>query len=171
MPVLEADGLLKSRQFSSSSAPVDSRDRLRATVKRGTTVLDASSQDILQGKVPGLVSNILFERYNVGDEVELSPPRGVFLFDAEAVDSRAAVVLLSLGVGATPVVGILDSILKSGHPNRRVSYIHGARHAGAVCFGQHIRSVAKERENLTSVLFLSRSMGSVVFQIGLSVVQ
>lgn len=154
VPVPEADGLLQSRQFSISSAPVESREQLRVTVKRGSTVLDASAQDVVQGKVPGLVSNILFERYNVGDEVELSPPRGVFSFDPEAVDPSVPVVLLSLGVGATPVVAILDSILKSGHPARRVSYIHGARHAGAVCFGEYVRSVAKDCDNVSSVLFL-----------------
>ncbi|EFY84216.1 hypothetical protein J3459_018659 [Metarhizium acridum] len=154
VPVPEADGLLQSRQFSISSAPIDSQDQLRVTVKRGSTVLNASTRDVSEGKVPGLISNILFERYSVGDEVELSPPRGVFSFDAEAADPDVPVVLLSLGVGATPVVGILDSILKSGSPTRRVSYIHGARHSGAVCFGQHIRSVSKDHENVTSALFI-----------------
>ncbi|KHN95255.1 flavohemoglobin [Metarhizium album ARSEF 1941] len=157
IPVPEAEGLLQSRQFSISSAPIDSRRLLRVTVKRGSTVLNASSQDVSEGKVPGLISNTLFERYNVGDEVELSPPRGVFSFDAEAADPDVPVVLLSLGVGATPVVAILDSIVKSSYPSRPVSYIHGARHSGAVCFGKHIRSISKDHGGVTSVLFIKNT--------------
>lgn len=154
IPVPGVDGLLQSRQFSISSAPVDSHDQLRITVKRGSTIGNASTEDIATGKVPGLISNILYDKYQVDDTVELSPPRGLFFFDNDATSAETPVVLLSLGVGATPVVAILDSILKSDNPPRAVSYIHGARHAGAVCFGKHIRSIAKDHPTVTSILFI-----------------
>ncbi|TWU70944.1 hypothetical protein ED733_002306 [Metarhizium rileyi] len=154
VPVPEADGLLQSRQFSISSAPIDSHHQLRITVKRGSTILNASTEHVSQGKVPGLISNILYERYNVGDDVELSPPHGIFSFDAEAAEPDVPVVLLSIGVGATPLVAILDSILKSSNPSRPVSYIHGARHYGAVCFREHIRTVSKDHNSVNAVLFL-----------------
>jgi nitric oxide dioxygenase len=154
IPVPEVNGLLQSRQFSISLAPIDSTDQLRITVKRGSTIVSPSAEAIAEGKVPGLISNILHDKYNVSDEVELSPPHGLFFFDESTTDPNIPVVLLSIGVGATAVVPILDSILKSSNPSRPVSYIHGARHGRAVCFGQHIQSVSQQHSNVTSVLFL-----------------
>lgn len=154
VPVPDTDGLLQSRQFSISSAPIDSREQLRVTVKRGSTVANPTKEEIGDGKVPGLISNILHDQYNAGNEVELSPPRGIFLWDNETSASDTPLVLLSLGVGATPVRAILDSVLQSSNPLRPVTYIHGARHAGAVCFGEHVRSIARDHSNVTSVLFV-----------------
>ncbi|KAJ6438109.1 flavohemoglobin [Purpureocillium lavendulum] len=160
VPVPELDGLLQSRQFSISSAPGDGLADLRVSVKRETLPPGATVQDMAEGRVPGLVSNMLHDKYPVGSEVEVSPPHGEFFFDAEAIKPQAPVVLLSLGVGATPLVSILETMLRdqdkkeSSAPARAISYIHGARHSGAVLFRDEIKEAASKHDNVRRVIFL-----------------
>ncbi|ODA76445.1 hypothetical protein RJ55_07714 [Drechmeria coniospora] len=151
VPIPELDGLLQSRQFSLSTAPVDGMRQFRISVKREATIPGATRDELAEGRVPGLISNMLHDRYDVGDEVQLSAPCGEFFLDAPKPDTP--VVLLSLGVGATPVLSILDSILLEEKATRPVSYIHGAARSDSVCFGDHIRSAAARHANLKPVLF------------------
>ncbi|KND89230.1 Flavohemoprotein [Tolypocladium ophioglossoides CBS 100239] len=127
----------------------------RISVKREETVDNASTEDLAAGKVPGLISNMLHRKYNVGDEVELSPPRGEFFFNAATASPSTPIVLLSAGVGATPLVSIVDSILQSPDPSRPLSWVHAAHHSGTVCFWKHIREAAAQHANLKPVLFVS----------------
>lgn len=156
VPLPELDGLLQSRQFSISTAPVDGMRQYRISVKREETIDNASVEDLAAGKVPGLISNMLHSKYNVGDEVELSPPRGEFFFDASTASPGSPLVLLSAGVGATPLVSILDSILQSPDASRPISWVHSARHSRAVCFRKHIREAAARHPNVKPVLFVKK---------------
>ncbi|KAG5917920.1 hypothetical protein E4U42_007074, partial [Claviceps africana] len=108
----ELGGLLQSRQYSLSTAPDRSNTmrQYRVSVKRETRdAAHHSTEDMAKGKVAGVVSNRLY-RYEVGDEVQVSPPRGDFFFDPATAAPDTPVVLLSIGVGATPLVSILDAI-------------------------------------------------------------
>ncbi|POR32417.1 Flavohemoprotein [Tolypocladium paradoxum] len=156
VPLPELDGLLQSRQFSISTAPVGGMRQYRISVKREETMDNASTEDLAEGKVPGLISNLLHNKYHVGDEVELSPPCGEFFFDAAAASPSSPVVLLSAGVGATPLVSILDSLLGSPNASRPISWVHTARHSGAVCFRKHMREAAAQHSNVKSVLFVKK---------------
>ncbi|KAG8415861.1 hypothetical protein J3459_014021 [Metarhizium acridum] len=111
-------------------------------------------EDLAEGRVSGIVCNRLHDQYKVGDVVNISPPRGEFFFDDAAVPPTAPVVLLSAGVGATPLVSILDSILKSPNATRPVTWAHAARHADSVCFGKHIRDIVASTSNVRSALFV-----------------
>jgi nitric oxide dioxygenase len=57
---------------------------------------------------PGYVSNVLHAEEHVGDIVQLSRPLGVFFLDPDRV-SQAPVVLLSVGVGLTPLLSMLNT--------------------------------------------------------------
>jgi len=158
VPVPELDGVLQSRQFSISSVPAEGLPELRVSVKRERLPDGATAQDMAEGRVPGLVSNKLHDQYPEGSEVEVSPPHGEFYYDAAEVKPDAPVVLLSVGVGATPVVSILETMLRAGE-RRPISYIHGARHAGAVLFGDEVREATAKHDNVRRVVFVKTVAG------------
>ncbi|RDA88421.1 hypothetical protein CP532_5648 [Ophiocordyceps camponoti-leonardi (nom. inval.)] len=140
----ELHGFFQSRQFSLSSAPREGMDLYRVSVKR---------EDDSTTAVAGLVSNKLHDDFDEGDELELSAPRGEFFLDEKHEDS--AVVLLSLGVGATPLMSILQSIV-DGPTKRSVSWVHGARHCEAVCFGDDVRAIAVRHANVRPLIFVKK---------------
>ncbi|GFN32818.1 NO-inducible flavohemoprotein [Paenibacillus xylaniclasticus] len=75
----------------------------------------------------GLVSNYLHRQVQEGDVLELSAPAGEFVLDRE--DGRS-VVLLSGGVGLTPMTSMLHTLASDAasgrHPKRAVVYLHAA---------------------------------------------
>ncbi|KAH7015563.1 globin-like protein [Ilyonectria destructans] len=157
LPVPELDGLLQSRQFSLSEAPQDGANHYRVSVKLEDTIENAPAEDIASGKVYGLISNMLYKRYNVGDIVELSPPAGEFFVDpANTEAATKPLVLLSAGVGATPLVSIQDAVLKSATGSRPITWIHGAQHSGSSCFAPHVRETAAQHSNVRAKIFLSQ---------------
>ncbi|KHN99850.1 flavohemoglobin [Metarhizium album ARSEF 1941] len=153
IPLPELGGLLQNRQFSLSVAPEDKMKQYRVSVKK-EAVEPYTRRDLSEGKVSGIVCNRLHDRYDVGDVVNVSPPRGEFFFDDAAVAPAAPVVLLSAGVGATPLVSILDWVLKSPNASRRVTWAHAARNSHSVCFSKHIRDVCESNRNVKSALFV-----------------
>lgn len=158
VPVPGLDGLLQSRQFSLSEAQTPDRKYYRVSVKREFTTPDASIEDIATGKITGLVSNLLHDKYQVGDVVELSRPQGDFSVDVtDASKADVPMVLLSAGVGVTPLRSILDTVLESNESvmkNRPISWIQASRDKANFCFGAHIRDVAKAHENVKTNIFL-----------------
>ena len=70
----------------------------------------------------GVGSAYLFDRSRVGDVLEVSAPRGAFTLR----DGERPVVLLSAGVGATPVMAMLHA-LASERSRRDVWWLFGAR--------------------------------------------
>jgi ferredoxin-NADP reductase/MOSC domain-containing protein YiiM/ferredoxin len=70
----------------------------------------------------GAAGTYLRERVRVGDALEVSSPRGSFVLES----GDRPVVLLSAGIGATPVLAMLQA-LAAEHSSRPVLWLHGAR--------------------------------------------
>ncbi|MGW5061192.1 MOSC domain-containing protein [Streptomyces sp. NPDC004096] len=70
----------------------------------------------------GLVSGYLHTRVHPGDLVDIAGPRGTFVLEA----GTRPVVLVSAGIGATPVLAMLHRLAATGDP-RPVWWIHVAR--------------------------------------------
>jgi ferredoxin-NADP reductase len=70
----------------------------------------------------GVAGNWLREHVRVGDTLEASSPRGSFVLQ----DGERPVVLLSAGIGATPVLAMLHS-LAAARSTRQVLWLHAAR--------------------------------------------
>lgn len=70
----------------------------------------------------GLVSNYLHTQLHVGAVLDAAAPRGAFVLD----DSDSPVLLISAGVGVTPVLAMLHQ-LAAQHSQREVWWIHGSR--------------------------------------------
>ena len=85
----------------------------------------------------------------VGTELEALAPRGKFGFD---MASKRPVVLVSAGVGITPMVAMLNTILvndgRTRYPNK-VFFVHGARNGQEHAFGSHVRALAANHSNLS----------------------
>lgn len=89
-----------------------------------------------QQGVPGKVSNYLHDSVNVGDEVKLYPPAGDFFF----VDRQSPTVLISAGVGITPMQGMLETLAEEKH-NQPVHFLHA-------CEGSEQHSFAHRTQQL-----------------------
>ncbi|KAK0385572.1 hypothetical protein NLU13_6750 [Sarocladium strictum] len=145
---IEELGCMQPRQYSLSEDPAKTGGKYyRIGVKK--------EQGSAAG-IPGLISNRLHEKFNVGDEVEITHPCGLFHLDDQA-PKDSPLVLISAGVGITPMVSILNHVTNAGS-TRPISWIHGARHAETQAFASHVKSVVAKHPNVTSTVFRSHSV-------------
>ena len=93
----------------------------------------------------GVAGTYLHDRVHVGDVLDVSTPRGSFVLE----QSERPVVLLSAGIGATPVLAMLYA-LESAHSTRPVLWLHAARD------GEH-HPFAAEAHRLVQALANGRS--------------
>ncbi|WP_055554987.1 globin domain-containing protein [Streptomyces sp. NBRC 110028] len=105
------DGVHQLRQYSLSGAPCQKMRRI--TVKRVASVAEAPE---------GEVSHHLHRTVQAGDELTLSAPFGDVVLD----DSDAPLVLVSAGIGCTPMAGMLEHLAATGS-TRRVWVLHADR--------------------------------------------
>ena len=107
------------RNYSLSDVP--SSDHYRVSVKH---------------EVNGLASTYLHSRVRQDDVLEVSAPRGSFTLRPD----NSPVVLLSAGVGATPVLAMLHALAAESLP-REVWWIYGARDGGEHPFKEEVRAL------------------------------
>jgi ferredoxin-NADP reductase/MOSC domain-containing protein YiiM/ferredoxin len=81
----------------------------------------------------GMGSSFLHEHIRVGDTIEAAAPRGAFTLR----DGERPVVLVSGGVGATPVLAMLHT-LADAQTAREVWWVHGARDGREHAFGPEV---------------------------------
>ncbi|PAJ73734.1 nitric oxide dioxygenase [Pseudoalteromonas sp. NBT06-2] len=110
------------RQYSLSNKPNDKHYRI--SVKRE------------QGEYPGLVSNYLHDQVEVDDVVNLYAPAGDFFF----VDRKSPVVLISAGVGVTPMQAMLEKLSNKQYQNT-VHYIHACENNDQHSFKSRVKEL------------------------------
>ncbi|KAJ8119562.1 hypothetical protein ONZ43_g3512 [Nemania bipapillata] len=132
-------GLRQPRQYSLSDAP--GNDYYRISVKRETGK---------QIDMQGLISNMLHDELNEGDVIELTHPTGEFFVP---IEEETPIVLISAGVGITPMISILNSTIAAAS-SRRVSFIHGAHCSEFRAFTDTLKH-ASDNPNIQTVTFLS----------------
>ena len=108
------DGRRQLRQYSLSDRP--GLDHYRISVKRETAGAETPA---------GTVSNWLHDNVVAGSTLNISPPFGDFHPDTLSTDP---IVLLSAGVGITPMISALNHIA-STCPDRTVIFAHAAQDA------------------------------------------
>ena len=107
------------RNYSLSDVP--SADHYRVSVKH---------------EVNGVASTYLHTGVRQDDVLEVSAPRGSFIL----LHENNPVVLLSAGVGATPVLAMLHALAAESSP-REVWWLYGARDGGDHPFNQEVRAL------------------------------
>ncbi len=99
----------------------------------------------------GAGSSYLHTQVHAGDILEASAPRGGFTLRSR----DAPVVLLSAGIGATPVLAMLHS-LSSAASHREVWWIYGARNRAEHPFAKESRGLLRALVNGRSHIVYSR---------------
>src|SRR5260221_535107 len=97
----------------------------------------------------GLISNWMHDGVDEGAIIELSPPFGDFRLH---VDRDTPVVLISGGVGLTPMVAMLNHLVQA-QPARQVAFVHGARHRRVHALNNHVRNLAARHPKLSVTVF------------------
>jgi len=118
-PAPEAPALLRS--YSLSSEP--SAERWRLSIKHEPN-----------GAAGAYVEAVL----KVGDVIDVSAPRGAFTL----AQGDGPVVLLSAGIGSTPVLAMLHA-LAAGGSQRDIWWVHGARNGAEQAFAMEARALLK----------------------------
>ncbi|KAK4466133.1 putative flavohemo protein [Cladorrhinum samala] len=141
-------GYLQSRQYSLSEGPTEKQNHYRITVKR--------EEDEKVGVI-GLISNLLHEKYAVGDEVEVSHPQGEFVLDPQDTKKEGVpAVFISAGVGATPLKAMLDSLVAPSAVKRPISWIHTSRSRLVQPFAEDVQRICRENDNVSANVFLRK---------------
>ncbi len=84
----------------------------------------------------GVSSGYLHTRLAVGDQLDIAAPRGTFILDA----TDAPVLLISAGIGATPVLAMLQALAHE-HSDREIWWLHGARSGREHLFAAEARAL------------------------------
>ena len=129
-------GEVALRNYSLSSDPADS-SHWRISIKREPA--PATRPDLPAGRVSGY----LHEQVTVGDEIDLAGPAGGFTCDES---SARPVVLLSGGVGLTPLVSMLHRL--SAASSRRLYFIHACENGAVHAFCDEVRALATGRPGI-----------------------
>ncbi len=137
-----ASGL--TRTYSLSRGPGDP-DCLQISVKREEGALNGTLP-------PGVVSNHLHRSLGLGDSLLVRPPLGSFTLDLAA---GAPAMLLSAGVGITPMMSMLDALLAEGG-TRPLWFLHGARSGREQAFRRRIALADRVLPGLVTHLRYSR---------------
>lgn len=113
------DGPLLFRSYSLSGPPSDEHYRVSVKVEPN-----------------GAAGRYLNSSVRTGDVLDVSEPRGGFTLQP----GDRPVVLLSAGIGATPVLAMLHALAASASP-REVWWLHGARSGKSHSFAAEVRQL------------------------------
>ncbi|MEH6452708.1 MAG: NO-inducible flavohemoprotein [Psychromonas sp.] len=91
------------------------------------------------GEQNGLMSNHLHDNLEVGNLVDLHAPAGDFFF----INREAPVVLVSAGVGITPMQAILEKLAAENYDNK-VHYIHACENESQHSFEQRTHNLCSD---------------------------
>jgi len=99
----------------------------------------------------GAASGYLHTRLVVGDQLEIAAPRGTFILDR----TRAPVLLISAGIGATPVFAMLQTLAEE-HSDRQTWWLHGARNGREYAFAAEAQTLLASLANVRVHVCYSR---------------
>lgn len=126
------------RQYSLSDAHRD--DGYRLTIKK-----------------EGQVSRYLHDHFQVGDTIQLTPPAGDFYLQA---NTETPVVLLGAGIGVTPMISVLKSVLEK-RQHQPIVFAHAVKNSQHHAFKQFIQQAsANHKERLEKIIFYEQPLAS-----------
>ncbi|MCV0382636.1 MAG: NO-inducible flavohemoprotein [Erythrobacter sp.] len=120
------------RNYSISAAP--NGETYRISVKR---------------EPQGIASNWLHDAVEVGATIKVSVPAGEFFL---ADPAERPVVLLSGGVGLTPMVSMLESLVQEG-ASVPIHYVHGTLNGSTHAMRDHVRALAQQAGDVRVTTF------------------
>jgi ferredoxin-NADP reductase/MOSC domain-containing protein YiiM len=99
----------------------------------------------------GAASTYIHSHVKVGDILEVAAPRGAFFL----TDAETPVILMSAGVGVTPVLSMLHTLAATESP-RQIWWLHGARDQAQHPLAVESRALLNQLSNSHTRVFYSR---------------
>ena len=99
----------------------------------------------------GIASGFLHTGLAVGDQLDIAAPRGTFILDR----TNAPVLLISAGIGATPVLAMLHALAEE-HSEREIWWLHGARSRRDHPFASEAHTLLASLPNVRTHVYYSR---------------
>lgn len=93
---------------------------------------------------PGAASSYFVDKVREGDIVDVKAPSGHFFLD---LNQPKPVVLISGGVGITPMLSMMNAIIESGS-KREVYFFHGARNRAEHIQRPYLTEIVGQYENI-----------------------
>lgn len=140
---IEGEPYTHLRQYTLSCAP--GNPYYRISVKR---------EDACDDNPAGIVSTYLHEHVNEGDTLPISAPAGDFVLNQ---NDEKPLVLLSGGVGITPMMSMLDTVIKE-QPNREVLFIHATKSGSHHAMKEHVTQIESAHPQVTSYTVYSEPL-------------
>jgi nitric oxide dioxygenase len=94
----------------------------------------------------GVISNYLHDYVREGDTLQVGPPCGEFTLNPAETSDRP-IVLLSGGIGITPILSMLKSLAHHRTP-RPVYFVHAARNSVTHALANEVQTAAAEYPNV-----------------------
>lgn len=130
--------LYQSRQYSVSSTPTHEYYRISVKKEKGA-----------QLDTDGKISNYLHDFIHEGNKVDLTAPAGNFTL---AEDLNAPVVLISGGVGLTPLMSMLQNLVQKDY-HHPITWLHGCRNRNVHAFKSDLDEITREYQNVSQHVF------------------
>src|SRR3954451_17274978 len=151
----ESDSIISIRLEAADGAPLPAPRQyltVRIQLQEGKSVLrnyslcgspDAGYYRIaVKREHDGTASGFLHTRLFVGDQLDIAAPRGTFILDT----SDAPLLLVSAGIGATPVLAMLHALVDR-RSDREIWWVHGARRGRDHAFAGEARALLESLPN------------------------
>ena len=147
---------LQSRQYSLSDKPNADYYRISVKKERGLNPAEPS-----HAAHPGYISNILHDVKKEGDIIEVSHPQGEFFLSYSQEKTTSPIVLLSAGVGLTPLISMLNYLTsleaRALLQDRKIHFVHGTRSTSDQAFRKHLQSLQAQYPNNIAFTFFNKS--------------
>jgi len=126
------------------------------TLKRNYSISSAANGETyrisVKRETQGAASRWLHDFVHEGDVIETTPPAGDFFLPEKP---QRPVVLLSGGVGLTPMVSMVETIARE-HPHLETHYVHGTTSSATHAMDDHVRALSKDNDNIRVATFYSQ---------------
>ena len=131
-----ADGVEVTRSYSLSGSPAAPHYRLGVKLEPG-----------------GVAGALVHDTIRAGSDLDVAAPRGGFTLAADA----SPVLLLSAGIGVTPVLAMLHALAESPG-DRRVWWVHAARNSREHAFAGEARALLARLPRARGAVCYSRPL-------------
>ncbi len=98
------------------------------------------------GAPAGLISNLLHDHVNTGDELSIGPPCGEFTLDVSQCNGKP-IVLLAGGIGVTPLLSMLKTLAQEAI-NTPVYFVHASQNSKLQALAGEIQEAASQRPGI-----------------------
>ncbi len=130
--------LFQSRQYSISSASNGKTFRISVKKEKGINL-----------NPNGQISNFLHDEIQIGDAVNIAAPSGNFILQ----NNKKNKVFISGGIGQTPLIAMLESLLSNQDRTENITWIHGCRNKAAQAFDDRLQWIESKFDNMETFLF------------------